>query len=295
MKLKYTAGKKFKIAQFTDTHIGNLPYNEDDFRTFNLVENALEKLDLDLIIHTGDIVWSDGVKDADKIFEEFLGYFDKYKIPMAITFGNHDTEEIVTRARCREIFDKVVEKKADKRNSFIVDDKESYTLEIFGSSDDEIKNIIYMVDSGAFDKMGFGEYDWNDPLQVSWFRDVSKKYKKGDGVKRNILFQHIPLPEYWQGAENIIDGLCLETNEMISAPKINTGLFANMAINGEMWGMSCGHDHENNFLSEVHGIKLAFGQISGYQCYGQLERGVRIFELSEDGSVETYTLAEKDF
>lgn len=270
----------FKIVQFTDTHFGNLPHHRDDIRTFNLINQILRLEKPDLIVHTGDIMWSEGVKDSSKVFQIVMEHFDKYDIPFAITFGNHDSEEGITRKELREIYDKHVKNKVEKEDVFIIDDKESYVIRLRDNNEDIA--ILYIIDSGDFDKYGYGIYDWNSPEQVEWFRKTSQKYKKNDGVKRGIVFQHIPLPEYWQSKNNIIYGLQEETNEPISAPKINTGLFANMLLNGETWGMIVGHDHENNFDSSLYGIHLAYANSSGYQAYGDLPKGATVIEISKN-------------
>ena len=105
---------------------------------------------------------------------------------------------------------------------------------------------------------------------------------------------HIPLPEYWQAANNILSGECNETNDMISAPYINTGLFASAYTNGQIQAVFCGHDHDNNFVGEHHGIKLVYGQVSGYQCYGDNERGARTIVLTANG-METETVVQREF
>ncbi|MGX7107948.1 metallophosphoesterase family protein [Facklamia miroungae] len=296
MQLKYRPDGTFRIIQFTDTHIGNMPFHEEDERTFKLIEDALAYFDVDLIIHTGDIIWSEGVKDADIVFEKTMEYFDKAKIPMAITFGNHDTEEIITRSDLRRIFDQKVEVKAEKTHSMIVNDREAYCLEIFHSDKDQVAHAIYLIDSGAAAPLDIGTYDWVLPQQVAWFSETSANYRRGDRHKRHLVFQHIPLPEYWQAATKIIDGVNHETNDAISAPYINTGLFANMVIDGETWGMFVGHDHDNDFEGVYHDIHLVYGNVSGYQTYGAEERGVRIIELKEDDqSIKTYRVKANVF
>ena len=77
----------FKIVQFTDTHFGNLPHHKDDLKTFDLIDKILKLEKPDLIIHTGDIMWSDGVKDSDKVFTIAMEHFDKHNIPLAITLS----------------------------------------------------------------------------------------------------------------------------------------------------------------------------------------------------------------
>ena len=225
-------------------------------------------------------MWSDGVKNSDKVFQIVMEYFDKYDIPLAITFGNHDSEEGITRSELRDIYEKTISKKPEKKDSFIIDDKENYVIPLSDNGEDIA--YLYFIDSGADDKLGFGTYEWVLPEQVEWFRHTADKNKKNDGIKRGIIFQHIPIPEYWQSKENILYGVQEETNEAISAPKINTGLFANMLLNGEIWGMLVGHDHENNFDSELFGIHLAFANSSGYQAYGDVAKGATVIEITKD-------------
>lgn len=271
---------KFKILQLTDTHFGSLPEAEDDFKTYDLIDKAIKNEDVDLIVHTGDIIWSEGIDDPSAIFKKVMKKLDSYNIPIAITFGNHDSEDNITRSELREIFDSLVTNKSEKTDSFIIDDKEAYTIKL--EDENGIVSIIYMIDSSDYDPLNLGIYAYNYPEQVDWFRKTSNKYKKNENIKRSIVFQHIPLVEYWMASDYIIDGVCHETNEMISSPKLNTGLFSAMVLNGEIWGMSVGHDHENNFDSIYQGIHLKYGNSTGFQAYGELAKGVSIFEIEKD-------------
>lgn len=292
MKLKYRKDNTFKIVQLTDLHIGSLPHHEDDYKTFDLIDKAFKKLDADLVIITGDLIWSEGVPNADKVFAELLERINKYDVSVAITYGNHDSEDEFVRADMREM-EHILERFVEKNNIFIVDDRESYTIEIFDAKGETITNVLYVIDSGAAAPLPVGHYDWIHPEQVNWFREVSKQYKR-EGQKSDLIFMHIPLPEYWQAAEKILSGECNETNDMISAPYINTGLFAAAYTNGQIEAIFCGHDHDNNFVGEHHGIKLVYGQVSGYQCYGDNERGARIIELTVNG-METKSIVESEF
>lgn len=273
-------GNKFRILQLTDTHFGNLPEADDDIRTYKLLEKIIVDTKPDLIIHTGDVMWSDGVKNADIVFTNVMKFIDQFDIPFALTFGNHDTEEIVTREGLRNIYEENIRNKPNKSDVFLTGDRQSYTINL--SKDGQIVTVLYMVDSGEFDRFGYGKYDWVLPEQVEWFRKVSDKYKKNDGIKRNIIFQHIPLPEYRDVVDDLLDGYCAEEDKTISAPFINTGLYANILLNGETWGIVVGHDHDNNFDAVKYGVHLAYANSSGYQTYGDLPKGGSIIEISLD-------------
>ncbi|MBP2079581.1 metallophosphoesterase family protein [Oceanobacillus polygoni] len=290
MKLTYREDGTFRIVQLTDLHIGSLPHHEDDYKTFELLDKAFEKLDADLVMITGDLIWSEGVPNADLVFKELLERINQHAIPVAITYGNHDSEDAFTRSDLRKM-EQILDYSVEKKNAFIVDDRESYTIEIYDAAGETINHVLYVMDSGAEAPLPIGKYEWVHPEQVNWFREISEQYKQKGRKQTDLMFMHIPLPEYWQASENILSGECKETNDMISAPYMNTGLFASVVMNGQVAGVFVGHDHDNNFVGEHVGVKLAYGQVSGYQCYGDFERGARLIQLTAEG-METRTIVE---
>ena len=42
-----------------------------------------------------------------------------------------------------------------------------------------------------------------------------------------------------------------------------------------------GHDHDNDYIGMLYNVGLAFGRVSGWDAYGDFERGGRIIELRE--------------
>lgn len=293
MRLRYREDGTFRIVQLTDLHIGSKPYAEDDYKTFDLIDAAFTKLDADLIVLSGDLMWSDGVPDAMQVYKELLERFNQYDVPIAITYGNHDSEDEFVRTDMRRM-EELLKHHAPKSNSMVVRDRESYTIEIFETEGRKVQNVLYVFDTGSDAPLPVGIYDWIQPEQVEWFNRVSPNYFRRDGGKTDLVFTHIPLPEYWEAAKNIVSGECNETNDMISAPYINTGLFASLYMNQQVGGVFCGHDHDNNFVGLHHGIQLVYGQVGGYQCYGDLERGARIIELNQE-EMTTYTKIFSEF
>lgn len=61
------------------------------------------------------------------------------------------------------------------------------------------------------------------------------------------MFFHIPTPE-WEYAEadtkNILVG---SKGEGIGCPHLNSGLFTTVHAQGDVNGIFCGHDHDNDF------------------------------------------------
>ncbi len=290
MKLKFK-NNKFRIVQLTDIHIGSSPFDSKDIQTFNLIDNILDKLEADLVMITGDMVWN-GIDNFEEVFEYLLRKLNRKDIYVAMTPGNHDNEENPGRSKTRQMFEDIIVNKVDKIHSTITEDRESYVIEIY--NEDSIANVIYVFDSGEICPLGISKYDFIKPSQVEWFNKVSLNYKREKSIKKDLVFMHIPLPEYWQGASNIISGVCLETNDMISSPYINTGLFTSLLLNKNIYGVFCGHDHDNNFDSILYDTHLVFGNVTGYNCYGELPRGCRVIDLHKD-NVKTYIKVDKDF
>lgn len=285
MELIRKADRSFKILQLTDLHIGAMPFNHDDHRTLDHIKEVTNDNDPDLIVITGDLIWSEGVSDPEKSFEELIRVLNDLQKPVMVTYGNHDTEENITRSDLRELENKL-DYKVEKKHAFIIEDRESYCVEI-RDNHGELSNVLYMFDSGAVNPLGVGIYDFVHPKQVNWFYDVSSLYKQEKSkVTEDLLFLHIPLPEYKDAWEN---GQAYgHKAEDVSSPVLNTGLFTSLLLDKQVKGVFCGHDHDNDFEADYHGVKLCFGRVSGFNCYGDLSRGARIIELHDNEPFRTY-------
>ncbi|KGX85862.1 metallophosphoesterase family protein [Pontibacillus litoralis] len=290
MELRLKENNPFKILQLTDLHIGSVPFDQYDSRTFQHIKEMTEMTNPDLVVITGDLIWSEGVEHPEKSFQALLDELNALHTPVAITYGNHDTEEGVTRSALREM-EAGLHLLAPKKHEHIVEDRASYCLEVLDQQG-EVAHILYMVDSGARDPLEIGTYEFVHPDQVTWFNEVSTYYASRENEwKQDALFLHIPLPEYKEAwAEGKVSG---QKREPISSPMVNTGLFTSLLLNGNIAGVFCGHDHDNDFVAEYHGIQLCFGKVSGFQCYGELNRGARMIEFHPQEPMQTYIVEKK--
>ncbi|MEC5395431.1 PA14 domain-containing protein [Bergeyella sp. RCAD1439] len=99
-----------------------------------------------------------------------------------------------------------------------------------------------------------------------------------------VVFQHIPLPEYAEGEEM--------GGEPVSAPQVNSGVFARSLPYSFAMGFFCGHDHDNRYEKLVRGKSLIYGNVSGFDAYGKLPRGGRMVVLrGNQASFYTYTVS----
>ncbi|ASN04326.1 metallophosphoesterase family protein [Virgibacillus necropolis] len=287
MELIREKNGNLRILQLTDLHIGQLPFDNDDIRTFDHIKKVSNEYNPDLIVITGDLIWSEGIEKPGKSFEELIKVLNSLQKPITVTYGNHDTEENITRSDLREL-EKKLDYKVNKKHSYIVEERESYCIELRDESQ-ELLNVLYVIDSGAVDPLRIGTYEYVHPKQVNWFYDVSNFYKQEKSKKtEDLLFLHIPLPEYkdaWKNGQ--VYGYKYEE---VSSPVLNTGLFTSLLLDKQVKGVFCGHDHDNDFDAIYHGIKLCFGRVSGFNCYGELSRGARIIELQSNESFKTYLI-----
>ncbi|MCM3337529.1 metallophosphoesterase family protein [Paenibacillus sp. MER TA 81-3] len=278
----------FKILQFTDVHIGDgVDGRDKDAHTVALMERLIEQERPDLIVYTGDLCWSHGVKDPEQGFRRAISPAVKSGLPWAAVFGNHDTEEGVTREQLMDVMlesDTCLAEPGPEHLSGVG----NYMLPIQSAGGGKVKALLYFLDSGCEAPKHIGGYEWIHGDQVEWYAGVSKEMTAQHGSPLPALtFFHIPLPEYdavWHTG-SVISG---SKFERVCAPKMNSGLYARMVEMGDVMATFVGHDHDNDYIGELHGISLCYGRTTGYNCYGKLQRGARVIQLIE-GTREFHT------
>ncbi|REH88129.1 phosphohydrolase [Staphylococcus felis] len=266
----------FKIMQLTDLHLGP-NHDEKDQQTYQLLEQLITTYQPDLCLLTGDQIWSQGVLDSDRVYRELFQFLNQFNTTIATTFGNHDTENQFRRSDLRAIEKEVATHYVDKKHTKIIDDKEAYVIEIYQNQN--LTHLIYVIDGGDYSESAIGDYAYIHPGHVAWIEEVESSYRqKGIALPgHNVLFTHIPIPEY-QAIEHVqnFHGIYQET---IGCAQVNSGLFAQMLHTGGIEAMFCGHDHDNDFGINHYGIDLNYGRVSGFNCYGEIQRGARLIEL----------------
>lgn len=318
--MRFKPNGTFKIMQITDTQ--EIPAVSPDTKA--LLEAAVAAENPDLVIFTGDQIKGYGVtyKGKGKALEDavaktigtLLEPVVKRGIPFGVTFGNHDRQVGISNrdqfAHIYKAFPSCVGEQTDG-----VQSGGTYNIPI-QASDGSGRDVfnLYLFDSGT-DAKG-GGYEAFDPRITAWYKTVRDALKTKNGAYvPSLVFQHIPLPEFYQVLKRVKKGekgatqafrthkntfyklgdTCGAQDVLLEPPSIpdeNTGEFDALAECGDVLGVFVGHDHKNNFVGRYKNVDLGFTPCAGFNVYGnRTKRGVRCFVLNENNprDYKTYT------
>ncbi len=276
--LQFNKNGKFKIVQFTDVH-----YIYQDPRSAVSVERIQEVLEAehpDLVVFTGDLIYG---KPAEEGMRTVLNLVSERAIPFAVTFGNHDDEQGLTREALLKIIQTVPHNLTTTTEG--ISGVTNYILPLLSSDGSRNAEILYLFDSRSYSQIkGVNGYDYIAFDQIQWYRENSRRYTAANGGQPvpSLAFFHIPLPEYNQAASAENAAFFGARKEKACAPQLNSGLFASMKEMGDVEGIFVGHDHDDDYAVMWHGILLAYGRYTGGDTvYNNLPNGARVIELTE--------------
>ena len=275
--LEFGTDGKFKIVQFTDTHI-RWDDREAYIQSKGLQESILDTEKPDLVIFTGDVVTDIMAGEA---WEDFLKPCDERRIPFVVVFGNHDKEQTMSVSELAE----AVMAHPMCLNTCTDGELEDLAVEVKSCKGDAVAAVLYCFDSGDYSqspdaRQGYGWMRWD---QIEWYRSLSTAHTiANDGVPiPSYAFFHIPLPEY----KEAFDGGCEVAGtrgENECAGTVNSGIFASFLDCGDVHATFAGHDHSNDYVAVKDGIALCYGRYSGGDTsYHDLPSGARVIELTE--------------
>ena len=187
--------------------------------------------------------------------------------------------------------------------------------------------ISFASEEGKIIGVKIYEYSGNKEELVKTWKDIGintvfasaellsdadfKKYTKENGGTPipSIAFFHIPLQEFAVACTNQRAALFGTRSEAVCCADMNSGLFSAMKEQGDIMGIFCGHDHDNDYAVNWYNILLAYGRYSGDNtAYNHLKgNGGRVIELKEgtrtihtwirltNGEMHQDTLFPKDY
>jgi hypothetical protein len=204
------------------------------------------------------------------------------QVPWAVVLGNHDPEFKYGTTK-KEIMETIVglPYNLTERGPEDISGEGNYILEVKSSNSNKIAALLYFLDSQMYPEKNLGAYDWIKFDQIAWYRKQSNAYSINNDLNPYpaLAFFHIPLPEYKEvTGQKTTFGI---QKEKVCSPDLNSGMFTSMLECKNVIGVFAGHDHDNNYIGNLRGICLAYGNVTGRECYGKIGRGARVIELYE--------------
>lgn len=293
--LRFNEGGRFKIVQFTDTHlcVGKSEYRDGQAeKTFARLRHAVETERPDFLVFTGDIV-TDG--DGRRAWRRLLDTLSVLKTPYCIVFGNHDPETRIPREEMSEMIASSPFSLNELNKEGRLADVE---LEVSSSSGKDVPLVLYCMDSQDYSRLeGVKGYGWFSVEQVEWLRKrCNVRTRRNDGIPVNSLaFFHICLPEYSSAFADHRNKSVGRRAENECPGALNTGMFAAMVETGSVMGVFAGHDHDNDYIVADKGVALGYGRFSGDDTtYTTFRSGVRVIVLEEGKrAFETWILEDE--
>lgn len=275
--LQFRPDGTFTIVQFTDLHVRG-GKSELDARTFALAERIIETERPDLVIYSGDMLYGKETVEPVAALRRIVEVAERREVPFAVIFGNHDAEGGASR---EELLEGIASCRMSLAEAGPADihGVGNYVIAVKASAQAGPAALLYLFDSGDVAPPSVGGYAWIRPDQVDWYRREALRQRQRHGALPSLAFFHIPVPEFreaWESGQAA--GI---RQEAVCCPRLNSGLFAAMVESGDMIGAFAGHDHDNDYVGNVHGIRLGYGRVTGHGGYGGLQRGARVIRLLE--------------
>ena len=266
----------FKIVQITDLHY-KLGVKASE-QGLACVREMVETEKPDLVVVTGDIIYS---APADSTLSVVLKTFAKLGVPFCMTFGNHDYD---FKTPAVALYNQM-QKTPNCVMPVLQGKNTDYSLPILSSNGKRTAAVIYCIDTHNKPAIGgIGGYQWISHNQITWYRQRSMVYKQKNGGRPvpSLAFLHIPLPEFNYATDNTQCPMYGSRLEKAYSPSINSGMFASIKEMGDIMGVFCGHDHDNDYAVSYFNVLLAHGRFSGGNTeYNHLKRGARVIVLKE--------------
>jgi Calcineurin-like phosphoesterase len=265
--LQFKSDHTFTIAQFTDTHYRN--GEAPDLETLRVMNHVLDMEKPDLVVLSGDVIDGSHCRDPIKSWADAARPMIDRNLPWGAVFGNHDDEGSANRSQLMAAMQQLpgclsIPGPAN------VSGVGNFVLPVF--EDDQPAANLYFLDSNGYADRIPKQYDWIKQDQIDW-------YLRADHRLPALMFFHIPLPEY----DTVWDfGKCTGSKfEPVCSPIFNSGLFNALKSAGDVMGTFVGHDHTNDYVGEMDGIRLCYGRATGFASYGRegFPRGARMIRL----------------
>lgn len=273
---------ELNILQITDLHLF-FGFDHQDRQTYHLIEKLVLADTYDLVVITGDLTMS---PFAPWLIRSFAYFMDDLGTPWTFIFGNHETD-FNTYQSILNAFP------SDLSNLYF---KTGPQLDQGGVGNFKITFLYqdapfyhaYFLDSKGERRQYTeeeGKYDYLSVAQVAWYTS----HIQNDQAS-SIVFMHTPLRQLMN--PDTYTGIFRE--KKVYAQGKDTGFFNVASQYGKTEAIFFGHDHLNDFYIMLDDIMMGYGRVTGYNAYGDLLRGGRVFQIDEQGLNHTCLVLETE-
>ena len=312
--------RKFRIMQVSDPQ--DLQFVRPTM--VKMLNAAYDKYKPDLIVLTGDNILGnhlrdarigtheaikdlDGEREAMRIaIDKVMAPIEERKIPVAMIFGNHDDKNSFTKKEQADMYRKY---SSNIGLDCVAEsgDEATYNIPIYSEDGSKVLFNVWMLDSAWLDREENKGYELIKPEAIEWYKKTSQRLKEENGgqVVPSLMFQHIPMIETLELIEECDkkDPLAVKgpegkffklkkgvegvLGEYPCPVEKKTGQMEAIKECGDVKAIVYGHDHTNCFEGVVDGLRMIQTACASFRCYGTRYRGVRLFDINEDGSFDT--------
>ena len=299
-KLTARADGSYHILLVADTQDTEKPQQT----MLDLLNAELDAADPDLVIFLGDMIYgpyvSEGNENVAKAIDAIIEPVVERNIPFAVTFGNHDDQECLSKEEQLAIY--------QSYPGCLNDDPDipgvgNTCLQLCTADSETPSALLWLMDSGTYAPEEIGGYGYVEEEQNEWFREGVAVY--GEDRPVSYVFQHIPVPQvrtlieparafqknafctygnpfsdwYTEKEGAIREG---HFGEAPCPPDYDSGQFDSWKDCG-VKAAFFGHDHTNDYIATVEGIDLVSTCGIGFYSYGRGdEHGARLLVLHAD-------------
>lgn len=299
---------EFKILHLCDCQDG---YPADPMM-MDYIDYVLKTYKPDLVILGGDNTV--GEKETkQQAIDELCEVFIRNQTCFTLVFGNHDHQQGYNTDELLAMY-----QKAGGDYYFLAYDPvpelhgtATHNIPIYSNDGKTLKFNLWMFDSG--DYVESGDYDCVRKDQIDWYINKSNELAKQNGGKvvPSLAFQHIVVGEAYDalfGEFPVSMGILTpEYNGKIYSyfPKLhnfsgflleppcpgidNEGQFQAMVDQGDVLAVFSGHDHMNDYETELNGVKIINTPSPTYNSYSSIvNKGARLITIKESDT-STFT------
>lgn len=316
--IRFNSDGKLKILHIADPHLANDKHFDSSIW---VIAEACDVEKPDLVVLTGDNAKPyEDPAETKKIINSLMNIFESRNIPVAVTFGNHDSEAgPMTRADIMEYY-KTFSCVITADDAYIFKNCATFNIPVLSSDSDKVKFNVWVFDSGDYDEDEPRHYDRVRTEQIEWYKETSAKLKKENGGEtvNSVVFQHIIVPEVYDVLKKVdskkpfaIKHIYNEDeyymfdseqtnygtlNEKPCPGYYNDGQFETLVENGDVLAMFTGHDHTNAFGVRNQNIDIYTSPMTRYKGLAYTTQyGYRVVEIDEKDTSVYNTRVERLF